>query len=299
MISDIFPPQRRASALGFYSMGVNIGILFGFLLGGWLNEFFGWRVAFMVVGVPGIMLAILVRWSLAEPIRGLADNRLLSTEPTSFKQVLTVLWTRRAFRHLAVGAGLNAFVGYSITNWTASFMIRSHGMSTGELGTWLAMILGFGGAVGVFGGGLIADRLAPRDQRWYMWLPALAGLIALPFVVAIYMTESRYTALMCMLIPGVLSNVYLGNVIATSHGLVGLRMRAMSSAILFLILNIIGLGAGPWTIGMVSDYLQPAHGVESLRYAMLYILPVIGFWSVCHFYLAATTLREDLAAAPD
>jgi MFS family permease len=299
MISDIFPPQRRASALGFYSMGVNIGILFGFLLGGWLNEFFGWRVAFMVVGVPGIMLAILVRWSLAEPIRGLADNRLLSTEPTSFKQVLTVLWTRRAFRHLAVGSGLNAFVGYSITNWTASFMIRSHGMSTGELGTWLAMILGFGGAVGVFGGGLIADRLAPRDQRWYMWLPALAGLIALPFVVAIYMAESRYTALMCMVVPGVLSNVYLGNVIATSHGLVGLRMRAMSSAILFLILNIIGLGAGPWTIGMVSDYLSPTHGVESLRYAMLYILPVIGFWSVCHFYLASKTLREDLAAAPD
>ena len=299
MISDIFPPQRRASALGFYSMGVNIGILFGFLLGGWLNEFFGWRVAFMVVGVPGIMLAVLVRWTLAEPIRGLADNRQLSAESTSFKQVLMVLWTRRSFRHLAMGAGLNAFVGYSITNWTASFMIRSHGMSTGELGTWLAVIIGFGGAVGVFGGGLIADRLATRDQRWYMWLPALAGLIALPFVVSVYLVEDRYTVLMCMVVPGVLSNVYLGNVIATSHSLVGLRMRAMSSAILFFILNIIGLGAGPWTIGMVSDYLAPAHGVESLRYAMLYILPIVAFWSVCHFYLASITLREDLAAAPD
>jgi predicted MFS family arabinose efflux permease len=298
MISDIFPPQRRASALGFYSMGVNIGILFGFLLGGWLNEFFGWRVAFMVVGLPGIMLAILVRWTLAEPIRGLSDNRQASSESTTFRQVLALLWTRHSFRHIAMGAALNAFASYSISNWTASFMIRSHGMSTGELGTWLALIMGFGGAVGVFSGGLIADRLASRDKRWYVWLPAVAGLIALPFMTSVYFVEGPYTAFMCMIIPAVMSNVYLGNAIATTHSLVGLRMRAMSSAILFLILNIIGLGAGPWTIGMLSDFLAPTQGVESLRYAMLYVLPVISFWSVCHFYLASRTLREDLAAAP-
>jgi hypothetical protein len=104
---------------------------------------------------------------------------------------------------------------------------------------------------------------------------------------------------MCMIVPAVMSNVYLGNAIATTHNLVGLRMRAMSSAILFFILNIIGLGAGPWTIGVVSDYLSATHGSESLRYAMLYILPVVGFWSICHFYLASKTLRADLDAAPD
>lgn len=299
IISDIFPPQKRASALGFYSTGVNIGILFGFLLGGWLNEFFGWRIAFMVVGGPGILLAVLVRTTMAEPIRGLAENKQVSDATVTFRQVLALLWSRPSFRHLAMAAALNAFAGYSISNWMASFMIRSHGMSTGELGTWLALIIGLGGAIGVFGGGLLADRLAPRDKRWYVWLPALTGLVSLPFMVTVYLVDSPYTALSFAVIPGLLSNVYLGNAIATTHGLVGMRMRAMSSAIFFFILNIIGLGTGPWTVGMLSDYLAPAYGIDSLRYAMLYIIPAISVWSVCHFYLAAKTLRGDLAAAPN
>jgi len=280
-------------------MGVSVGILFGFLAGGWLNEFFGWRVAFMVVGAPGILLAVLVRMTVAEPVRGLSEKRTVSHNPVPLAQVVSVLWSRRSFRHMAMGAGLNAFAGYSISNWTASFMIRSHGMSTGELGTWLAMTIGLGGAVGLFCGGLLADRLAPRDKRWYTWLPGVTGVICVPFMAAVYLVSNPYAALLCGVVPGVLFNVYLGNTIATTHSLVGLRMRAMSSAILFLILNTIGLGLGPWTIGLVSDLLEPSLGVESLRYSMLYILPAIMAWSVCHFFLAARTLREDLAAAPD
>ena len=299
MISDIFPPSERATALSTYSVGINIGIMAGFLMGGWLNEFFGWRVAFMVVGIPGVLLAILVRTTLAEPVRGLSENRQASGENANFRDVLSVLWNCRSFRHLALAAALNAFCGYSAANWTASFMIRSHDMATGELGTWLAVILGGGGAIGVFGGGLLADRLASRDKRWYAWLPALTGLMALPFQVGIYMAGSPYLALGLAVFPGIVSNVYLGNTIATTHGLVGLRMRAMASAILFLILNIIGLGMGPWTIGLVSDALAPTLGAESLRYAMLYIIPVVSFWSICHFYLASRSLREDLANAPD
>jgi predicted MFS family arabinose efflux permease len=299
IISDIFPPHRRASAIGFYSMGVNVGILFGFLAGGWLNEFFGWRVAFLVVGAPGILLAIIVRFTMAEPVRGLSEQREASGESVPTMEVLRVLWSRMSFRHMALAAALNAFAGYSISNWTASFMIRSHGMSTGELGTWLSLIIGLGGAIGVFGGGLLADRLAPTDKRWYTWLPAITGFFCVPFMASVYLVSNPYMALTLSIVPGLLFNVYLGNTIATTHGLVGLRMRAMASAILFLILNIIGLGAGPWTIGMLSDYLAPSLGQESLRYAMLYVLPAIMFWSACHFYLAARTLREDLAAAPE
>ena len=299
IISDIFPPNKRASAIGFYSMGVSVGILFGFLAGGWLNEFFGWRVAFLVVGAPGILLAVVVRMSIPEPIRGLTEKRQVSNQAVPLGQVVSVLWSRRSFRHLAMGAGLNAFAGYSISNWTASFMIRSHAMTTGELGTWLSMTIGLGGAVGVFCGGLLADRLAPRDQRWYAWLPALAGFICLPFMTAVYLVANPYTALLMGVVPGILFNVYLGNTIATTHSLVGLRMRALSSAILFLVINTIGLGLGPWSVGLLSDYLEPQLGAESLRYAMLYLLPAVMFWSACHFYLASRTLRQDLAAAPD
>lgn len=299
IISDIFPAESRASAIAFYSTGVNIGILFGFLLGGWLNEYFGWRTAFLVVGIPGIFLAVLVRLTLPEPLRGMAEKRQATDNNVSLTQVVSLLWSRLSFRHMALASGLNAFAGYSTTNWTASFMIRSHGMSTGELGTWLALTIGFGGAIGVFGGGLIADRLAPRDKRWYVWLPAISGFVMVPFMASVYLVDNAYAALALGVVPGVLANTYLGNTIATSHGMVGLRMRATASAILFLILNTIGLGLGPWSVGLLSDYLEPSLGAESLRYAMLYIVPAIMFWSACHFYLASKTLRQDLAAAPD
>jgi predicted MFS family arabinose efflux permease len=299
IISDIFPPERRASALAFYSMGVNIGILFGFLAGGWLNEIFDWRTAFFVVGAPGLIIALIVRYTLREPIRGLSEQRQVETQTVPFSNVLNLLMSRPAFKHMAFGAALNAFAGYSTSSWTASFMIRSHGMSTGELGTWLAMIMGFGGAVGVFAGGVIAERLARKDVRWYMWLPALTGLICVPFMVANYMVAGAYTALIVSIIPGILFNVYLGNTLAMTHGLVGLRMRALASAILFFILNLIGLGLGPWVIGLLSDQLAPTLGQESLRHAMLYLLPAMMTWSVIHFYLASRTLKEDLANAPD
>lgn len=298
IVSDIFPPNRRATAIGFYSMGVSIGILFGFLAGGWLNEFFGWRMAFLVVGIPGILLAIILRLTLAEPIRGLHDGGTQSTAPVPFGDVLRVLWTRRTFIHMAMGAGLNAFCGYATANWTASFMIRTHQMSTGELGTWLAAIIGLGGAISVLGGGMLADRLAIRDKRWYAWLPAIAGFAIVPFMTSVYLVDNPYTALMLSVVPGLLFQMYLGNTIATTHALVGPRMRATASAILFLIINIIGLGGGPWVVGMLSDLLAPQLGSESLRYAMLYALPPVMAWSGLHFLLAARTLREDVEAAP-
>ncbi len=300
IISDIFPPEKRASALALYSTGVNIGIAFGFLFGGWLNEIFGWRVALMVVGVPGLLIALIVRFTLKEPIRGLSENREVTAESNnSFFDVLKLLWSRLTFRHMAFGAALNAFAGYATAGWTASFMIRSHGMTTGELGTWLAGILGLGGAIGVYFGSLFAEKLAVRDVRWYMWLPTITGIICLPFMVSVYTASTPYVALTLSIIPGLLFNVYLGNTLAMTHGMVGLRMRATSSAILFFILNLIGLGIGPWAVGFLSDQLGASLGSESLRTAMLYLLPVAMAWSVVHFYLAARTLKSDLANAPE
>ena len=299
IISDIFPPERRASAMSFYSMGVYIGILFGFLAGGWLNEIFGWRVAFLVVGVPGILVALVVRFTLREPIRGFSENRAPTEDAVvPFGDVVPLLWSRRSFRHMALGSAINAFAGYSCTNWNASVMIRSYGMTTGELGVWLAGIMGVGGAVGVFFGGVLAERLARKDKAWYMRVPALAGLISVPFLVATYSAEGGYTALLCFAVPGVMFPVYLGITLAMTHGLVGLRMRALASAILFLVLNIIGLGLGPWATGYLSDLLTPSLGQEALRHAMLYLAPPAVAWSSLHFYFASRSLEADLARAP-
>jgi predicted MFS family arabinose efflux permease len=299
IVSDIFPPQQRAGALSFYSTGVNIGILFGFLLGGWLNEFFGWRTAFVVVGVPGILIALLVRFTLHEPIRGLADNRQAADKAEPVGDVLKLLWQRRSFRHMALGAAMNAFAVYSMNSWTASFMIRSFGLTSGEVGSWLALILGAGGALGLVAGGFLAQRLAAKDARWYNWVPAGAAIITVPFAFATFMAQEPTTALVLFIIPGFLATVYLGNTLAMVHGLVGLRMRALASAILFFVLNLIGLGLGPFSVGVLSDYLEPGLGVESLRYALLYLVPAASIWSAIHFVIASRHLRTDLAAAPD
>lgn len=299
IVSDIFPPERRASALAFYSTGVNLGILFGFLFGGWLNEFFGWRVAFMVVGVPGIILAIVVRTTIREPVRGLMENRTASEVQVPFWEVITLLWKRKTFRHMAFACGLNAFAGYGTVNWIASFFIRSHEMSTGELGTWLALSTGLFGAIGVLLGGILGDKLGKRDKRWYQWVPGLATILCVPAMLVAFLTDNQYVALMFVFIPGTLQNVYLGNSIATTHALVGLRWRSTASAILLLVINIIGLGLGPFAVGVLSDFLTPSMGVESLRYAMVILLPTVMVWSSIHFFLASRTLREDLKMAPE
>lgn len=299
IVSDIFPPERRASALSFYSTGVNLGILFGFLFGGWLNEFFGWRIAFMVVGIPGIVLAFVVRATVHEPVRGLIENKKVSDEQVPFKEVITVLWRRKTFRHLAFASGLNAFAGYGTVNWLASFFIRSHEMTTGELGTWLALSTGLFGAIGVFLGGILADKLGKQDKRWYLWVPGLATILVVPFMLLTLLTGNQYVALFSVFLPGLLQNVYLGNSIATTHSLVGLRWRSTSSAILFLILNIIGLGLGPFAVGYLSDFLMPSFGSESLRYAMVILLPTVMVWSSIHFYIASRTLIKDLEQAPE
>ena len=299
MISDIFPPDKRASAIGFYSTGISIGILFGFLFGGWLNEFFGWRVAFFVVGIPGVLLALVLYLTVPEPIRGLAENRASTGDNPSMMTVFKVLLSRRSFLFMALGAAMTAVAGYSTANWVASFMIRTHQMPTGELGTWLALIIGVGGAIGVFGSGVIADKLGKTDKRWYMWVAVYACVISVPLQISTFLVNDPYTALMCMVIPSVLSNAYLGVTIASVHGMVGLKMRAVSSALLFFILNMIGLGMGPTTVGLVSDLLVDQHGVDSLRYAMMYIIPTAMFMSGVFYLVAARYIRDDLAKAPD
>ena len=182
IVSDIFPPEKRASALAFYSTGVNLGILFGFLFGGWLNEFFGWRVAFMVVGVPGIILAIIVKATVREPVRGLIENKQASEKQVPFTEVVSLLWRRKTFRHMAFACGLNAFAGYGTVNWIASFFIRSHEMSTGELGTWLALSTGLFGAIGVLFGGMLglgAFLLHQERGGWIGLIVAVSSFFAL------------------------------------------------------------------------------------------------------------------------
>jgi len=296
MIADYYPASQRATALGIYSLGIPFGILFGFLAGGWMNEFFGWRAAFFVVGVPGILLAIAVRMTVREPERGMAEGLTASATQPGIMETFGHLWRLRSFRHLAFGGALTAFVGYGVVSWMPSFLIRSYGMQTGEIGTYLGLILGIPGGLGIALGGYLADRYGSRDTRWYLWIVTVALLLGMPFSVAVYLSSGPYSALLLLVLPIFLGNFYQATTFSQTQGLAGLRMRAVAAAVLLFIINIIGLGLGPQAVGIISDALQPAYGQESLRYSLL-ICGFANIWSALHYYLAGRHLGADLASA--
>jgi predicted MFS family arabinose efflux permease len=293
MIADYFPAENRATALGIYSLGIPFGILFGFIAGGWLNEFFGWRVAFFVVGIPGVLLALLVRYTLREPPRGMAEGRVAEVEQPTVMETFRFLWSKRSFRHMAVGGGLTAFVGYGVVTWVPSFLIRSYGMSTGDVGTYLGLILGIPGGIGIALGGYLADRYGARDTRWYLWVVAVALIACVPLSFGVYLSATAFASLIFLIIPILLGDFYQATTFSQTQGLVSLRMRSVAAAVLLFILNIIGLGAGPQAVGILSDVLQPQYGDESLRYALL-ILSLVNVWSAYHYYLAGKYLKDDL-----
>jgi MFS family permease len=295
LLADYFPVERRATALGVYAMGIHIGILFGVLAGGWLEEFWGWRSAFMVVGLPGLALALIVRFTVREPTRGAQEARRSEEPAPTVGEVVRFLAARRAFRHLSLGIGLTAFAGYAFATWAPEFLRRVHGMSGGELGTKYGIALGVGGAIGSVLAGWVADRLGRRDVRWWMWVPAIACAGPLPFTLSFFFSVDSDTAL-AIGFPGlVIAAMYQGPVFATVQTLAPVQMRAVASGVLMFVTNIIGLALGPQSIGWLNDYVFYAYGDEAIRYSLVSVLLVMGVWSAVHFLIAARALPGDLA----
>lgn len=296
MISDYYPPERRATAMAIYSIGVHLGVLLGFIVGGLVSQFYGWRIAFFSVGIPGVLLAIVFYFTVKEPARGQWDENVNQEHKPTLAETLKHLSSVRSFWYLALAAGVTSFAGYGNGNFAPSFLIRNHGFSVGEVGIVLAIFGGGGGMIGTFMGGYLADRLAGRDRRWYVWLPAIAGLIAVPLGFPYLLMDNTAVVIGLLFFVTITLNTYMGPVVATCHALVPPAMRAMTSAILFFILNMIGLGLGPLTVGVLSDLYLPHFGEDSLRYAMLTV-GLLSSPAILLFFLAGRHLETDMATA--
>ncbi len=298
MISDYFPFEQRGTALSIYSMGIYIGILIGFLSGGWLNEYFGWRLAFFAVGLPGILLAAVVRFTLREPVRGMNDDpdvKAHARADSLFTEIKRI-WAFKSVRYASMGAAFNAFVGYGVLNFMPSFLSRVHHLESGEIGTFLSFSVGIGGAGGAYLGGYLADRLGKRDKRWYVGIPALGTLLSAPlFSIAVLVQNLTAIWLLYFAATLVLST-YLAPLIAAAHAVVGPNARASASALIYFVLNIIGLGLGPVFVGLISDNMQPVFGDESLRWALL-IAAQAAIPGAIFCWLSARHLLADLGAA--
>jgi predicted MFS family arabinose efflux permease len=287
LLSDYFPPERRATALSIYAVGIHVGILFSLTLGGWLGDQYGWRQTFLILGLPGLALAALVRLTVREPARPPA------AQAPSVRDVVVHLWRLRSFRHLSFAIGLTAFAGYGFTAFAPAFLQRVHHLSSTEAGH-LGYALGIGGAIGSISAGLLADRLGRRDVRWWLWLPALATVGPLPFTLT-FLFHGNATAALAWSLPGfAIGAFYQGPTFSTVQTLAPLQMRAVASGVLLFVTNVIGLACGPPAVGLLNDYVFVGLGDEAVRYSLASVMLVMAGWGLVHYLLAARALREDL-----
>jgi MFS family permease len=299
MIADLYPPEQRSTAMGFYTLGISAGIMLASLVGGWVAENIGWREAFFIVGIPGVLLALLMRLTVVEPDRGASERRVDSGRRPSLLEVMRFLLQRRSSLHMGIAAGLSAFAGYSVINWMPSFIYRSFGIGYAEIGFWLGIIVGTFGGIGFFFGGFIADRIGKGGQRRAFRFLAVSMVFAAAANAVVFLSPSIVWCLALFVIPTIISNFYLAPVLAQTQGLVSLRMRAMASALVLLVINIIGLGLGPLVTGILSDLLTGRIGSESKRYSLLIVCVVVLPGAGWHYYRAGQTLESDLARATE
>jgi MFS family permease len=295
MISDYFPPEKRTAALSIYSMGLYIGILIAFLMGGYLNQHFGWRTAFLVMGVPGIAFSLLFYVTVKEPKKGATDVRESTSGKTyTLKNALKLLFSNQIFLYLAIAIALHMFCIFALLNWAPSFLSRLHGMKTINIGVSLGLIFGVSGAIGTYVRKILTDRLGKRDKRYHLKVPAYSILISILFTAGALFFQNNFLTLFCLAFSAFLQSMYLGPFIAVAHSLVPASMRALNSAIVLFILNLFGLGFGPLVVGIISDLLAPSLGIESLRWALSIIL-VVNVASAALFFAASKKIGINTA----
>lgn len=297
MLADLYPARERATALGIYSLGIPIGIMFGLFAGGAIADAFGWRPAFFIVGIPGLLLSLVVFLTVKEPPRGHADGHThvdSGQKNPTITEVFRHLLARRSFVHLAVGGGLTAFVGYGLVTWAPTFFVRSHDMSLTEAGFWLGLVLGIPGGLGIVAGGWLSDRFGARDTRWYLWVVALALAAVVPFGAAAFLVDAWWLSLLLLCVPVMLGNFYQGTTFAQTQGLAPIRMRAVAAAVLLFILNFIGFVFGPPAVGILSDLLVGTFQNDALRYS-LFTWGFVNLWAAFHYWRAGSHLPGDLA----
>jgi len=298
LISDYFPKRERGTAFSIFALGVPFGTMLGSLVAGWGIENYGWRNTFVIVGAPGLLFAVLVRLTIREPPRGMADNvgrAAAGAKAPGMFEVLRFLWRRVSFRHLCLAAALHSVVWYASGAFNASFFIRSHAMTVGQAANWLAVFAGIG-AVGTFLGGYAADRMSVRtnDRRWYMWVPGIATLVMVPFEFPAYLADNLWIALPTFGINMGLAAVFFGPSFAMTQALAPLRMRSVATSLLLFVQTLIGYGLGPLVVGNISDRLNPLLEMNSLRWGLV-IVGMSNIWAATHYFLGARALREDLA----
>jgi predicted MFS family arabinose efflux permease len=297
LIADIAPPEKRASAISFYSLGIPIGSLLGMVTGGLVADAYGWRAAFFVAGLPGIALAVIVMLVLRDP-RFAAKLKEAQPKPAiSTREAFKEIASSRAFALMAIGGAAAAFLSYGKATWTTIFFQRTHEMSPGEVGLWFGIGGGIVGVIGTWAGGWFADRFGKENRRHVLTAPAIGMTVAIPLAIAAYWVTDWRAALLLIMLPTLLNALYVGPAYSCAQGLVPLRARAMASAVMLFVQNLIGLGLGPLFFGLFSDSVKPIAGDDSVRW-VLYGAALLGLIPSFFFWRASLHLNRELDRTP-
>lgn len=296
LIADYFPLDRRATAFAIYTAGAFVGSALAYLGGGYLREYFDWRTAFIVVGAPGLAIALLVRFTVREPPRGYSEQRTGSAESSTLGETLRFLTRSRAWVLIMTGFSLVSVTSYAILMWGFEFFGRVHGMAPIAIGNWMGVIVGLGGSIGTVLGGRLFDRQVQRGATRALYVAVLVTLAGFPLGVYSLLAQTPTVALACFFPFYLLLSVYLPAMYSNNQNLARLRMRATAAAIMLFIVNIVGAGAGPLIVGALSDFFEPSYGMESIRYALVGSV-LIGAVGTLFLLLAGRTLEADLARA--
>ena len=276
LIADYFPAERRARALAIFSLGIPLGLGGGAFIGARLADWFGWRAAFVIMGLAGVVLAPILR----SVVRDLPKTAPASSQ-APLAAVFPILARKPAFWLLAFASSASSLCGYGLALWTPKVMMLSFGLDLVSTGNFLASLLLIGGCAGVFAGGWLADRLGASDRGWYAKLPAIAWILSVPTWGFGLFAPNLWIAWPLLLIGNAVNILWLGPVITAVQHLIPRPMRSTASASFLLINNLIGLGVGPWLMGRLSDALKASYGADALRNAAVACLG---------FYLLAAVL---------
>jgi MFS family permease len=311
MIADLYPRAQRSRAMSVYMLGPHMGTLFGLGAGAWIAHQYGWRTAFIVMAVPGILAALLLRWTCVEPLRGTWDapeaQQAESAQPKQpLREILLEVWRTPGFAWIAVAGMLFGLAGYGLGIWGTAFLVRTHGLNLRDAGILVGLTGGVAAVIGALLSGWLTDKLVARDPRWQMGVPIVGTAIAIPLGMAYLLwpagdvwqigTLKVPVAMGFSLLFSVFAVWWTAPSYAAITTLVGASRRATSVAVYNLGLTVCGIGLGPFSVGVLSDLLTPAYGPLALRWALVIVMG--GFvLAMVALILAARPYARALAKA--
>lgn len=298
MIADLYPPQERATALGVYTSGIGLGIMAGFALGGYVYELWGWRAAFFVAGIPGLLLALTVRFAIPEPVRGLADQRKDDGPAPTLAETVKFVFGQSSYLWLLAGCLLICISANAFLVFTSSHLQRTYGLSPGQVSLPLGVLIGGVGSIGAVVLGRVCDTLSKKDLRWRPLIIAICAAIALPFAWMFLRAPNVEMAYAWNVVPSFIGLIYASVAYTASQELVKLRMRSFASAFMLFCLTLIGIGCGPWIAGLLSDHFASTGAAHPLARSLELIL-LFNLASIFCLLMATKNYRRDAARAAE